>query len=97
MVKNLVHGFLHSGVALARLAPRCDVAGSGRRSCAVDVETGTVGTFDLPGGAQVQIDPRVAERPFAAIANGDHLVDVDGFERRHGPPGMNSGRIKVPG
>src|SRR6516164_3626445 len=90
-VDDLVHGFLPLEVApfpvalrpaLAGTAPGPLFAARGRHR-AVDEETGTVRTLGLPGRGEIEINPGVTERPAAAVAGGDHRVDVDGFEGRH--------------
>src|SRR6266566_887605 len=82
-VDDLVHGFLLSDVARFRLAGRRSLPGRHR---AVDEEARAIRTLDLSGWGEVQIHPGMAERPLAAVADGDHCVDVDGFEWRHEPP-----------
>src|SRR5579875_1925631 len=57
-----------------------------RRYRAVDIKARAIRALDPSGGHQVQIDPRMAERPAVA---GDHLLlDIDGFERCHGPESL---------
>ena len=50
---------------------------------AVDKKTGAIRALDLPVVSKVEKDPGMAERPAAAIAGRDRLVNVDGFERAH--------------
>ena len=50
---------------------------------AVDKETGAIGAVDLPVAPEIEKDSGMAERPATAIAGGNRLVNVDGFERAH--------------
>jgi len=61
--------------------------------CAIDEETGTVRAFDLPVVPEIEKDPGVTQRPAAAIAGGDRLINVDGFERPHVRSELHSGRL----
>src|ERR1700757_721335 len=97
---DFVHGFLHLNVALFRHLRWCDrLAGVSPLHRAVDEEAGAIRALDLPCRAEIEIDPRMAERTAAAIAGSDRLVDVDGFERTHMRPGSasdaNNGRLTV--
>ena len=50
---------------------------------AIDEETRTVGTLDFAVMPEIEKDPRMPERPAAAVAGGDRLINVDGFKRPH--------------
>jgi hypothetical protein len=50
---------------------------------AVDKEAGAIRTFDLAVTPEIEKDSGMAERPAAAIAGSNCLVNVDGFERAH--------------
>ena len=78
--------------ALPTPGRRSRLAGSGCLHRAVDKETGAIRAFDLPIAPEIQKDPRMAERPTAAIASSDSLINVDGFERPHRRPENGGGR-----
>ena len=89
---QIVHGVLYSGIALFRHSGRRSrLIGSGCLHRAVDKEPGAIGAFDLPIAPQIEKDPRVAERPTAAIAGSDSLINVDGFEGPHRRPENSAG------
>jgi hypothetical protein len=50
---------------------------------AVDKEAGAIGALDLTVAPEIEKDSRVPERPTAAIAGSNRVVNVDGFERAH--------------
>src|SRR5262249_20103185 len=95
---NVVHGFLHSGVALFRCPRRCRRRGGlPPPPRTTDEETRAIRTLDLPGRAKIEIALGMTERSAVAIAGGDRLIDVDGFERPHLRPGKCSPDLKASG
>ena len=90
---DFVHGILHLDVArCCWVRWRDGFTGTGGLHRAIDKEPGAIGALDLSGRGEIEIHPRMAERPFAAVANGDRPVDVDGFERPHMRSGNSRGR-----
>src|SRR5260370_41130192 len=78
---QIVHGVLYSGIALFRHPGRSSrLLGSGSLHRAVDKKAGAIGAFDLPIAPEIEKDRRMAERPTAAIAGSDGIINVDGFE-----------------
>ena len=49
----------------------------------IDEKARAIRAFDLTVACQVEIDLGVAERAAAAIASGDHGIDIDRLERLH--------------
>src|SRR6185437_390183 len=84
---DVAHCIRRLNVALFRSPGRCGrLRGLGPLHRTVDEEPGAVRALDLSLVSEIEEHPGVAERPAAAVAGGDRLVNVDGFKGSHMRP-----------